>query len=80
MPRGTVKGTVMPRWTQDPETGKDVANVRMIVPIDRAQFATLRNYQRDNEGTDLRTAILTALYIGLQELGETYDPTRAKKR
>lgn len=72
----------MPRWTPDPKTGKDVATIRVAVQIDRAQYAILRAYQRDsvNSAPDMRQALLTAFYIGLDELGETYDPTRKKKK
>jgi hypothetical protein len=69
----------MPRWTTDEKTGKDVAYVNARIPLDRAQFATLRAYQRDNEGLDLKSAVIAVFFVGLDELSSDYDPRRKQK-
>lgn len=76
--KGLPKGTILPRWLPDETTGKDTAILVVRAPIDRAQYAILQDYRRDNPGMGLREAMLAALYVGIAELGVTYD-SRNKK-
>lgn len=76
--RGPKRGNAMPRWTPDPETGRDYATVRLKFPMTRRDYAVIQRYRRDNpdENWTVAEAMIVALQIGLDELAETYSPSR----
>lgn len=66
----------MPRWRYDDDKGKDIATFPVRLSIDRAQYAILQAWRRDNPGWSFKQALVAAFVLGVQELGETYDPRR----
>jgi hypothetical protein len=73
----TTKGTAMPRWTKD-EDGRDLAGFTLRVRLDRAQFAIMKSFARDNPGKTFYEALDAAFFLGVEQLGLTYDPRRRK--
>ena len=67
----------MPRWQKNKD-GRDRAAFSLRVELSRVEYQIIREYIRDNrdEGWSDRQAIMNALKIGLEELGETYDPRK----
>lgn len=68
----------MPHWKKDEETGLDLAGFTCRVNLDRAQFAIVQAFRRDNPGKTFHEALLACFFMGLEQLGLTYDPRRRK--
>lgn len=68
----------MPQWARDETKGKDVATFRLEAELDRAEYAVLQAWRRDNADREtghkpsMKQALAVALQIGLQEMGKQF--------